>query len=99
MIYAARNIVFGGVHIHCCGNGHLWFSSYSQPFQGLRLKSPKTPVRVTKTMWAEVLARFEKKAPASVMVKLALEQAIPAEWVDQVFEEHRQRQYPRELLF
>jgi len=50
-------------------------------------------------MWAEVLARFEKKAPASVMAKLVLEQAIAAEWVDQVFEEHRQRQYPRELLF
>jgi IS4 transposase len=50
-------------------------------------------------MWAEVLARFEKKTPASVMVKLALDHAIPAEWVDQVFEEHRQRQYPRELLF
>lgn len=50
-------------------------------------------------MWEEVLARFEKKAPASVMAKLALEQAIPAQWVDQVFEEHRQRQYPRELLF
>ena len=28
-----------------------------------------------------------------------MEQAVPAEWVDQVFEEHRQRQYPRELLF
>lgn len=50
-------------------------------------------------MWTEVLARFEKKAPASVMTKLVLEQAIAAEWVDQVFEEHRQRQYPRELLF
>ena len=50
-------------------------------------------------MWAEVLARFEKKTPASVMAKLILEQAVPAEWVDQVFEEHRQRQYPRELLF
>ncbi|MFW0759252.1 hypothetical protein ACN1C3_31800, partial [Pseudomonas sp. H11T01] len=60
-----------GVHIHSCGNGHLWFRPYGQPFQGLRLNSPKTPVRVTKTMWAEVLARFEKKAPASVMVKLA----------------------------
>ncbi|WP_347908736.1 IS4 family transposase [Pseudomonas grandcourensis] len=33
------------------------------------------------------------------MTKLILEQAVPAEWVDQVFEEHRQRQYPRELLF
>ena len=50
-------------------------------------------------MWAEVLARFEKKVPASVMTKVVLEQAVPAEWVDQVFEEHRQRQYPRELLF
>ena len=50
-------------------------------------------------MWAEVLARFEKKAPASVMTKVILEQAVPAEWVDQVFEEHRQRQYSRELLF
>ena len=40
-------------------------------------------------MWAEVRARFEKKAPASVMAKLALEQAIAPEWVDQVFEEHR----------
>lgn len=50
-------------------------------------------------MWAEVLARFEKKAPASVMAKLVLEQAIAPEWVDQMFEEHRQRQYPRELLF
>ncbi|WP_237886091.1 hypothetical protein, partial [Pseudomonas sp. PGPR40] len=59
-----------GVHIRFCGNGRWRFRFYSQPFQGLRLNSPKTPVRVTKTMWAEVLARFEKKAPASVMVKL-----------------------------
>jgi len=50
-------------------------------------------------MWAEVLARFEKKAPASVMTKVILEQAVPSEWIDQVFEKHRQRQYPRELLF
>ena len=33
------------------------------------------------------------------MAILALEQAIAPEWVDQVFEEHRQRQYSRELLF
>ncbi|MBV7515921.1 IS4 family transposase [Pseudomonas sp. PDM25] len=33
------------------------------------------------------------------MTKLILEQAVPAAWVDQVFEEQRQRQYPRELLF
>ena len=50
-------------------------------------------------MWDVVLDRFEKKTPASVMTKLVLEQAVPAEWVDKVFAEHRQRQYPRELLF
>jgi len=33
------------------------------------------------------------------MARLALEQALPAAWVDEVFEEHRQRQYPRELMF
>jgi len=46
-----------------------------------------------------VLARFERQAPASVMAPLALERAMPAAWVDEVFEAHRQRQYPRELLF
>jgi IS4 transposase len=50
-------------------------------------------------MWVAVFARFEKKAPASVMAKLALEHAMPAEWVDQVVQNNRQRQYPRELLF
>lgn len=33
------------------------------------------------------------------MAREALEQALPAAWVDEVFEEHRQRQYPRELMF
>jgi IS4 transposase len=50
-------------------------------------------------MWGEVLARFEKQAPASVMARIALEQAMPADWIDEVFEANRQRQYPRELLF
>ncbi|SEI95563.1 hypothetical protein SAMN04244579_02591, partial [Azotobacter beijerinckii] len=50
-------------------------------------------------MWDAVLARFEKQAPASVMARLALERAMPAAWIDEVFETHRQRQYPRELLF
>jgi IS4 transposase len=30
---------------------------------------------------------------------MALEQALPAAWVDEVFEANRQRQYPRELMF
>ena len=50
-------------------------------------------------MWQEVLERFEKQAPASVMARIALEQAMPAAWIDEVFDAHRQRQYPRELLF
>ncbi|TBW31881.1 IS4 family transposase, partial [Azotobacter chroococcum] len=33
------------------------------------------------------------------MARLALERAMPAAWIDEVFETHRQRQYPRELLF
>ena len=33
------------------------------------------------------------------MARLALEHALPADWVDEVFEAHRQRQYSRALLF
>ena len=44
------------------------------------------------------MERFERHAPASVMARLALEHALPAGWVDEVFEAHRQQQYSRELL-
>lgn len=50
-------------------------------------------------MWKEVLERFESHAPVSVMTRAALEHALPASWVDEVFQTSRQRQYPRELLF
>ena len=50
-------------------------------------------------VWQAVVERFEQQAPASVMAGLALEQALQAHWIDEVFETHRQRQYPRELLF
>lgn len=33
------------------------------------------------------------------MAYLALDKALPASWIDEVFEAHRKRQYPRELLF
>ena len=33
------------------------------------------------------------------MARTALEHALPAGWIDEVFDEHRQRQYSRELLF
>lgn len=50
-------------------------------------------------VWPAVLERFERHAPASVMARMALDHALPAGWVDEVFEAHRQRQYARELLF
>jgi IS4 transposase len=50
-------------------------------------------------VWQAVLERVEQQMPAAVMTRLALEQALPASWLDQVFEQHRQRQYSRELLF
>ena len=33
------------------------------------------------------------------MAHLALDQAMPAQWIDEVFQANRSRQYPRELLF
>ncbi len=50
-------------------------------------------------VWRAVLERFEQQAPASVMARMALEHALPAGWVDEVFETNRQQQYARELLF
>ena len=50
-------------------------------------------------MWRAVLKRFEEHAPACVMAREALEHALPAAWVDEVFEASRRRQYPRELMY
>ncbi len=50
-------------------------------------------------IWTSVIERFEQHAPASVMARTALEHALPAGWIDAVFDEHRERQYSRELLF
>lgn len=47
----------------------------------------------------ELLKRFSEQAPVAVMARLGLQRAIGAEWVDQVFEEHSETQYTRELLF
>ncbi|CAE6854190.1 hypothetical protein R75461_07623 [Paraburkholderia nemoris] len=45
-------------------------------------------------MFEEVMERFEKQAPISVMARLTLEHAIAPEWVNEVFAASRQRQYP-----
>lgn len=50
-------------------------------------------------IWQEVVERFEQHAPGAVMAQLALERALPAHWIDEVFQAHRSRPYPRELLF
>jgi len=50
-------------------------------------------------IWTSVVERFEQHAPASVMARTALEHALPAGWIDAVFDAHRERQYSRELLF
>src|SRR3978361_449648 len=50
-------------------------------------------------IWTSVVERFEQHAPASVMARTALEHALPAGWIDEVFDRYRQRQYSRELLF
>lgn len=46
-----------------------------------------------------VLSRFVESSPVTVMAQLALERALDSEWVDRLFEQHRERQYHRELLF
>lgn len=49
-------------------------------------------------MWADVLARFEKKHLPASWPNWRWSRLLPLR-VDQVFEEHRQRQYSLELLF
>jgi hypothetical protein len=49
--------------------------------------------------WPLVLTRFERPAPVGVMARMALEYALPAGWVDEICEAHRQQQYSRELLW
>jgi IS4 transposase len=46
-----------------------------------------------------VLQRFIEACPVAVMARLTLGRAISAEWVDEVFDQHRERQYTREVLF
>jgi IS4 transposase len=46
-----------------------------------------------------LLKRFVEKAPVAVMARLGLQRAIGADWVNDVFEQHSETQYTRELLF
>lgn len=46
-----------------------------------------------------ILQRFIEASPLTVMARTALERALDPDWVDVLFEEQRDRQYTRELLF
>lgn len=50
-------------------------------------------------MLDELLERFEQTFPLSAMARALLEASISPKWVDEVFEAHRQRQYPKRLMF
>jgi hypothetical protein len=47
----------------------------------------------------EVFERFVAESPFSVMLRVLLEQSLPAQEIDELFEQQAQRQYHRELLF
>jgi IS4 transposase len=46
-----------------------------------------------------VIERFVAHSPITVMAQLGLERVLDPAWVEELFEEHRGRQYQRELLF
>jgi len=46
-----------------------------------------------------VFERFVRQSPLPVMTRLLMQRALSPEWLEAVFEQHRQRQYTRELLF
>ena len=48
---------------------------------------------------AKVFERFVAKTPVSVMARAAMEHALAPETLDELFEEHADKQYTRELLF
>lgn len=50
-------------------------------------------------MFDAILARFAEHSPITVMAQLGLERVLQPSWMDELFEEHRDRQYQRELLF
>lgn len=47
----------------------------------------------------EVVERVAKRSPLTVMVHVALSNVLDAAWINQLFDQHRETQYTRELLF
>lgn len=46
-----------------------------------------------------VVKRFVEQSPITVMARLALQRALEPEWINALFEQEREQQYTRELLF
>ena len=46
-----------------------------------------------------VLDRFVESCPAAVMIRATLENLLPPERLDQIFEDHRARQYQQDVFF
>ena len=55
--------------------------------------------RVSQVLPSEVLKRFVKESAVTVMVRVAMENALSPEALDALFERTAERQYTRELLF
>lgn len=50
-------------------------------------------------MFAVVLDQFVQQCPLAVMARMTLQRALRPEWIDELFESHREWQYTRELAF
>jgi IS4 transposase len=46
-----------------------------------------------------VMERFIEHSPVTVMARLSLGRALDSQWINELFEQHSERQYTRELLF
>ena len=46
-----------------------------------------------------MLARFAERSPVTVMAQVGLERVLGSDWLDDLFEKFRERQYTRDLLF
>ena len=47
----------------------------------------------------EVIERFVKHSPVTVMARLTMGHVLQAQWIDELFEQHRESQHTRELMF
>ncbi len=50
-------------------------------------------------MLRKLFEQAAEKMPISVMTRLLMGPIFDTEWIDALFEKHRERQYSRELLF